>query len=307
MKPRPRTNSASQVALLLLLAATSVAGAHLQRVAHGSWRPSQRTNSSAQPTDFSRGNWKMLQTSQDQLRITVLYDNYSHDPRLQTGWGFAALIEQRDQAILFDTGADAPTLLGNMRALDIDPQRIEVVALSHAHGDHTGGLAGLLETGARPAVHLLPSFPASFKRGIGARVTLTEATPGQQIGEGVFTTGEVSGAIPEQALIVESRLGLVVVTGCAHPGVLEMIERASALRGKKVHLVLGGFHLRGKSAAELQAIVAAFRRLGVEKVGPCHCTGDAAIQMFRDEYRDDFVAVGVGRIILVGSAQESGG
>jgi len=300
-------NSASQVALLLLATATPVAATHLQRVAHGSWMVGNRTSDSAQSTHSSRRDPKMLQTSEDHLKITILYDNYSHDPRLQTGWGFAALIEYRDQTILFDTGADAPTLLANMRALAIDPQRIEAVALSHAHSDHTGGLAGLLETGARPTVHLLPSFPASFQRGIGTTVTLTEVTPGQQIGEGVFTTGEVSGAIPEQALIVESGLGLVVVTGCAHPGVLEMIERARALRGKKVHLVLGGFHLRGKSAAELQAIVAAFRRLGVERVAPCHCTGDPAIQLFRDEYLDDFVPVGVGRIIVVGGGQESQG
>jgi 7,8-dihydropterin-6-yl-methyl-4-(beta-D-ribofuranosyl)aminobenzene 5'-phosphate synthase len=308
MTPRPSMSSASLLALLLILTAAPSAAAHLQRVAQGPRTASKRTNDSAQPKDFSRGNRMMVQKSEDQLRITILYDNYSHDPRLQTSWGFAALIEYRGQTVLFDTGADAPTLLGNMSALGIDPQRIEAVVLSHAHGDHIGGLAGLLETGTRPAVYLLSSFPASFKRGIRGMVNLTETKPGQQIAEGIFTTGEVSGAIPEQALIVESELGLVVVTGCAHPGVLEMVERARALReGKTVHLVLGGFHLRGKSAGELQAIVAAFQRLGVEKVAPCHCTGDAAIEMFRAAYLDDFLPVGVGRIILVGGEHESQG
>ncbi|UCC48579.1 MAG: MBL fold metallo-hydrolase [Gemmatimonadota bacterium] len=306
MIARPWKHSASLVALLILGTGTPVAAAYLQRLANGSLAVRKPTSDSTQLTNLPRGNPKMLQAREGQLRITVLYDNYSHDPRMQTGWGFAALIEYRDRTILFDTGADAPTLLANMRALAIDPRRIEAVALSHAHGDHTGGLAGLLEAGARPAVHLLPSFPSSFIRQIQATVTVTEVTLGQQIGEGVFTTGEVSGTIPEQALIVDTELGLVLVTGCAHPGVLEMIERASALRGKKVNLVLGGFHLRGKSTAELQAIVAAFRRLGVEKVAPCHCTGDPAIQMFRDEYLDNFVPVGVGRIVVVGSGEESG-
>jgi 7,8-dihydropterin-6-yl-methyl-4-(beta-D-ribofuranosyl)aminobenzene 5'-phosphate synthase len=290
----------------MLATGTPMAAAHLQRAAHEYRAAGSSTKDLAQPTNLSRGNPKMLQTTGDRLRITVLYDNNSHDPRLQTRWGFAALIEYRDQTILFDTGADAPTLLDNMRALPIDPQRIEAVALSHAHGDHTGGLAGLLEAGARPAVHLLPSFPSRFKRRVGATVTVTEVTPGQQIGEGVFTTGEVSGAIPEQALIVDTQLGLVVVTGCAHPGVLEMIETASALRGKSVHLVLGGFHLQRRSRSELQAIIAAFRDLGVKKVAPCHCTGDAAIQMFRAEYQDDFVPVGVGQIIVIAGRQESG-
>lgn len=242
----------------------------------------------------------------DSLRITVLYDNYVHDPRLQTGWGFAALLEYDEHTVLFDTGADGPALLANLSALSIDPRSIDAVVLSHAHADHTGGLEALLETGVRPTVYLLPSFPEQFKGRIGSLTTVIETEAGQYIGDRISTTGEVGGGIPEQALIVETGRGLVVITGCAHPGVARMVATAMSLRDGSVHLVLGGFHLRSSGPDQLQALIAEFRRLGVESVAPTHCTGDPAIEMFAAEYGDDFIRAGVGLVIGVEASPASG-
>ena len=126
-----------------------------------------------------------------------------------------------------------------------------------------------------------------------------EVVPGLALTKEMFTTGEMRRDVPEQALVITTDRGLVIVTGCAHPGVIQVVEQAMNLFGGKVHLVLGGFHLRSKSTNELEAIMAEFRRLGVEKVAPCHCTGDQAIQMFHDEYGDDFIRTGVGRVVVV--------
>lgn len=235
----------------------------------------------------------------DTLTITIVYDNNPYDKRLKTAWGFSALIEYQGQTLLFDTGGDGPTLLGNMRTLGIDPARIESVILSHIHSDHTGGLADLLATGVRPTVYLLPSFPASFKRQVRQVTTTVEVTPGQAVGNGIFTTGEMGSSIPEEALVIDTAQGLVVITGCAHPGVNNMVARAKELFDRPVYLVLGGFHLRSKSDAQVAAIVADFRRMGVTKVAPCHCTGDRAIAQFAAEYGDDFIRAGVGRVITV--------
>jgi glyoxylase-like metal-dependent hydrolase (beta-lactamase superfamily II) len=98
-----------------------------------------------------------------ELRVTVLYDNIAYDSRLKPVWGFAALIEVDGQTLLFDTGNDAPTLLANMKILEIDPSKLQGVIFSHPHADHTGGLNGLLQTGVRPTIYALPSFPDSFK------------------------------------------------------------------------------------------------------------------------------------------------
>jgi 7,8-dihydropterin-6-yl-methyl-4-(beta-D-ribofuranosyl)aminobenzene 5'-phosphate synthase len=237
----------------------------------------------------------------DPLKITVLYDNYLVDQRLEADWGYAAIVEFRSRTVLFDTGADGATLLGNMKALGFDPGQIEAVVLSHAHGDHTNGLDSLLAAGARPAVYLLPSFPADFKRHIAEIVDVVEVEPGQAIAAGLFTTGEIIGPVNEQALVVESSAGLVILTGCAHPGIVEIISRVKTLSDKNVHLVTGGFHLLQASADQVRSIVADFRRLGVERTAPSHCTGDAAIEMFREEYGDDFVRSGAGCVFQIPS------
>ncbi|HHE48055.1 MAG TPA: MBL fold metallo-hydrolase, partial [Candidatus Acetothermia bacterium] len=94
--------------------------------------------------------------------LTILYDNYPFCPGLRTAWGFSCLVELGEQTILFDTGGSADILLSNMRALGIDPGRIQKVVLSHIHGDHVGGLFGLLEENNAVTVYLPACFPKEF-------------------------------------------------------------------------------------------------------------------------------------------------
>jgi 7,8-dihydropterin-6-yl-methyl-4-(beta-D-ribofuranosyl)aminobenzene 5'-phosphate synthase len=235
------------------------------------------------------------------VTFTIVYDNNEHDPALHTAWGFSCLVETGDGTVLFDTGGDAPTLLGNMAALDLDPEMVDAVVLSHVHGDHTGGLAGLLGTGARPTVFVPATFPASFKGNVRARTGLVEVAGAVEILPRVYTTGEVGSGIIEQALAVETGDGLVVVTGCAHPGVVEMVRCAQEAARGEVALVVGGFHLGSAGRGQIEDIVAAFRHMGVQRVAPCHCTGDRARQIFADEFGADFILAGAGSVITVGS------
>jgi 7,8-dihydropterin-6-yl-methyl-4-(beta-D-ribofuranosyl)aminobenzene 5'-phosphate synthase len=240
-----------------------------------------------------------MKISADVLRITIVYDNNSFDARLKTAWGFSALVEYHGQTLLFDTGGDGRILLDNMRVLGIDPARIQSVVLSHAHGDHTGGLSALLDGNNQPPVYLLPSFADTHKHQLGLMTQVNEVIPGQVIADEILTTGEVDGNIPEQALVIRTGEGLVIITGCAHPGIVRIIQRAMELTGDPVYLVLGGFHLGSKRETEISAILADFRRLGVQKVAPCHCTGERAIAMFSAEYGQAFVQAGVGRVITL--------
>jgi 7,8-dihydropterin-6-yl-methyl-4-(beta-D-ribofuranosyl)aminobenzene 5'-phosphate synthase len=249
------------------------------------------------------------------VSFTIVYDNNRYDGQLQTAWGFSCLVETGEATVLFDTGGDSPTLLGNMSKLGIDLQAIDAVVLSHAHGDHTGGLGGLLGAGAQPTVYVPAAFSASFKNGVRAHTELVEVTgpteilprmcPTGTVGiiRSIHTTGEVGLGIVEQALAVETAEGLVVVTGCAHPGVVEMVRRAKESVGGEVYLVLGGFHLGGASRRQIEAIIAEFRDLGVQNVAPCHCTGDQARQMFADAFGDAYVPAGVGWTTTVGSME----
>ena len=219
----------------------------------------------------------------EKISIITIYDNYLADPRLKTGWGFSCLVKIKDRNILFDTGADSETLLSNMEKMGIDSKEIDFVFISHLHGDHTGGLPGILEIKPNLKVYKPESFSGPT-----------------QIINGVWTTGPLGTWIKEQSLIINSEKGLVVITGCAHPGVVNIIKKAKEMfPQKEVYLVLGGFHLAGASDFELKSIINDFKKLGTKKVAPCHCSGDRCRELFKEEYGDNFIENGVGKIIEI--------
>jgi len=228
--------------------------------------------------------------------LTIVFDNNVHDPRLQTGWGFAAWLEYGSQAVLFDTGAGGTVLLDNMATLGLDPKAIDIVILSHNHGDHTGGLAGLLAVNHQVIVYLPQAFPASFREGVRAKgAVVVEVDDPLEILPGLWSTGQMGTGIVEQALVAKTAEGLVVLTGCAHPGVDKMAARARQIGQGEIALAVGGFHLGGASRGRVREIIAEFRRLGVQKVAPCHCSGNQAKELLRQALGEGYLAVGAGR------------
>jgi 7,8-dihydropterin-6-yl-methyl-4-(beta-D-ribofuranosyl)aminobenzene 5'-phosphate synthase len=199
--------------------------------------------------------------------------------------------------VLFDTGGDSPTLLANMAQLDKDPQDIDLIVLSHEHGDHVGGLEGLLDLGIEPVVYAPASLSTAFKRRAAARTELVEVTSSRELVPGLWTTGEVRGPVTEQGLVVEVDEGWVLVTGCAHPGVVAMAERAIEATGGPLVMALGGFHLRDAAPTKIAQTIAALRALGVQRAAPTHCSGQRAREMFAEVYGDEARSIGVGAVV----------
>ena len=234
------------------------------------------------------------------LKLTVLFDNYPHDPKLKTGWGFACLVEGAEKKILFDTGADGGVLLHNMRQRQIDPASIEAVVLSHIHGDHTGGLEGLLTAGCRPVVYLPMSFPGSFKQQVSRQAEkVVEVKKPARVCRNVYTTAEMGVAIKEQGLVIRTIKGMVAINGCSHPGIVEMLRHVRDHWKEPIHLSLGGYHLMGRSRPELEQIARDFKQLGVQKAAPTHCSGDTTRAVFKEVYGSDYIQAGVGKIVEV--------
>ena len=231
--------------------------------------------------------------------ITVVYDNQPYREDLVTSWGFSALIKVDGQNILFDTGGEGKILIKNMRKLNIPPKGIELVVLSHNHWDHTGGLLELIREGARPKVILLKSFPDKFKEEMRRFVKIEEITGPREIAPGVWTTGEMGSTIIEQSLIIKTDRGLIVITGCAHPGIASIVAKAKELLGGPIYLVMGGFHLRGSSEKEILEIAKEFKKLGVINLAPSHCTGDTALSIFSREFGKHLLNSGVGAQFIV--------
>jgi len=229
--------------------------------------------------------------------ITILYDNTGARPGTRGHWGFSCLIEGLEKTVLFDTGANGDILLANMEVLGVKPQQIEVVVLSHDHRDHTGGLASIV--GRNPDITLY--YPESFSpktlasaRQAGARLVPVAAAVSPCPG---LTVTAPSGSPGESALLIHAAKGEVVVVGCAHPGVLEMAAAARQLAERSILAVMGGFHLSSRSAEQVENIIRGLREMGIERCGPAHCTGEAAIAQMKAAFHEGFIEMGVGSSI----------
>jgi 7,8-dihydropterin-6-yl-methyl-4-(beta-D-ribofuranosyl)aminobenzene 5'-phosphate synthase len=254
-----------------------------------------------------KGGIKMAKSSNetsssenDSLNITILYDNYIFKEGTKSDWGFACLIEGSEKTILFDTGTKSEILFHNFSQLNVDIKKIEQIVISHHHRDHFGGLQSVLEKNHKVSVYLLQSFPESFKKQVNDKNdSVVIVTKPVKICENVYLTGEMGVQIKEQSLILDTTKGLVIMTGCSHPGVVKIIKKAKEIINKDIYLVLGGFHLMRHSEKEIKTIIDQFKKLGVQKCGATHCTGEAQINLFKQAFGKNFVTMGTGKIIKI--------
>lgn len=132
-----------------------------------------------------------------------------------------------------------------MTRLKLNPKIVQTVVISHIHQDHLGGLEGFLMENSDVTVYIPATFPDSIRRMIRATgadlknvARLTELAPN------IFTTGPLRNGLNEQALVVDTEQGLVIMTGYAHPGIVRVVEAAHARRpSRPIALVMGGFRL----------------------------------------------------------------
>jgi len=246
------------------------------------------------------------------LTIKVVFDNNPYMEGLGTAWGFSALITGTEKTILFDTGGDGSLLLSNMNKLAIEPNGIDVVVLSHIHGDHTGGLNSFLEKNPSVSVYLPESFPNKFKANVqkyGAQVV--EVNQPLDICENVYSTGQLGILIKEQSLIIRTKAGLIIITGCAHPGIVKILTAAKDLMKSldpardrdDILLVMGGFHLEWATKTKIEKIISAFKQYGVRFVAPCHCTGEKGRYLFEKHFGENYINIGAGKVITLSDLQ----
>ncbi len=234
------------------------------------------------------------------MRISVVYNNRVYDRNMQGAWGMACVIQGLEKTILFDTGGDGGILLSNMHKMGIDPESIDVVFLSHIHADHTGGLWKFLEADPKAVVCIPSSFPRDFgKKILGCGARFIEVHSFEELFPGVYSTGEMGTSIVEQSLIVKTASGLVIVTGCSHPGIVALAKKAVHALHDRIYFITGGFHLGGAQEREIQSIVNELKAIGVQKIGPSHCTGDRAVADFKDAWGKDFIDAGCGAVIEI--------
>ena len=176
----------------------------------------------------------------------------------ERSWAFSCLIEKEDKLFLFDTG-DGYKTITNLHAFNINPKDIDYVILSHPHFDHVGGLRFFLELNKNIKICAPFFFPQSFFNEVNYS-NVIEIFEFQEIEKNVHV--DIAGMnYMEQFLMIETNKGILIITGCAHPGVIPIIEKAKT-HFKNIYGIMGGFH--------------GFRDLDYLKdlslIIPCHCT-----------------------------------
>jgi 7,8-dihydropterin-6-yl-methyl-4-(beta-D-ribofuranosyl)aminobenzene 5'-phosphate synthase len=259
------------------------------------------------------------------IKITTLSENTATIGCLAE-WGLSMLVSTEDSHILLDTGTTI-TATHNADMLCVDLSKVDTIVLSHGHFDHTGGLREVLRRTGEVEVICHPDIWAPkyarvddrefyvgipFQRleleSLGARFNLTREPV--RLGHSIMTTGEVpmntafekidpdvfvmkDGTLQQDpladdlALIIQTEVGMIVILGCAHRGIINTLQRAQELTGNKtVYAAIGGAHLFRASEYQIERTIAALKGMGIKKLGLSHCTGMPAAIRISQEITD---------------------
>lgn len=244
------------------------------------------------------------------MKLKILFDYRSKQNDLHIGWGLSVLV---NETVLFDTGENGEWLLENMEQLNVEPRNITSVVISHDHWDHTGGLWHLLENNSQIKVYGCKGFSNSFKEKVENFNTDFVEVPSIkkdkkefEIFNNIYSSGEIVGkyqgsSIAEQALVLKldkEFQKIAVITGCAHPGIENMVQKIkNKFESNIIYLVMGGFHLMNTNDRKVKLIADKFKDLNVQRVGPTHCSGRKAEEIFKQEYKEDYLEIKVARNI----------
>jgi 7,8-dihydropterin-6-yl-methyl-4-(beta-D-ribofuranosyl)aminobenzene 5'-phosphate synthase len=269
--------------------------------------------------------------------ITVLYDAFGKNATMTKDWGYAALVEIGGKRILFDTGGDPGVLAKNAKAKGVDLTRLDFVVLSHRHSDHVGGFSFL--HGVNPKVKVyapkenfgvfgsdlpgtfyrkdesLPAEmryyggtpPATMKFGTafpGANIQVIDKTT--EVAPGITLIALVSDApgtkeLKELSLAIDTPDGVVLVVGCAHPGIEAIVAEAAKIN-PHIHFIAGGFHLVVAQDPAIEKVTAALHdTYKVDYVAPGHCTGEPTFAALQKAFGDRYLYAGLGTRLGVGA------
>lgn len=269
-------------------------------------------------------------------RVTILTDAFGRKPELQLDWGYAALIEYNGKRILFDTGDNAAILQANVKRMHVDLSHLDMVVISHSHGDHTSGLRYVL--GLNPDVALFvpddvvfrghevpPQFLAThpepalekdhryfngnppahipdWKGYSDTKMTVVKETmtvmPGVRLVTLVSDKPAFKGLV-EVSMVLDTPKGPVVIAGCSHPGIERIIATATAGALKPdVYMLFGGLHLVQDTDEQINGTLDVLEKTNkLQRIAVGHCTGERAFYLIQQRWKKNDVYAGLGETV----------
>lgn len=264
--------------------------------------------------------------------LKMLIENECKNKEMRKEHGLSLFIEVQGKKLLFDTGASG-AFIDNAAKMDVDVGEIDNVIISHGHSDHGGGLLRFLRNNRHAVVHISDKAKREYyikllliKANTGIPHEVFETFPDRicyindftRLEEGIFLVTEFKRKYPlvessknllvkqdgqfirdefdhEIALVIDNKGKLVIITGCSHNGVENMIEAVKVhFPDRPIQTVIGGFHLMGFPFSNLMGesrpnITALGNRLldyRIEKTYTCHCTGKRGYSILKETMGD---------------------
>jgi len=244
-------------------------------------------------------------------KITVLCDDRLSFPLLAEH-GFSVLIEKEGRFLLFDTGS-TDVFIKNAKILGKDLSKVENIIISHSHYDHAGGLKYLLPFNKKYKVILkeeafLPKYSNERFTGIeweslrGFLDFVVIKDEVLKISDSIYVFGptpfkndfeepdpyfyvlkgdkkERDFFEEELNLVIDEGDGITLITGCAHRGIVNIVEYAIKKFNKRIKLLIGGFHLYKSTFPKIEKVINSLQKFDIENIIPYHCTGEEAIKI----------------------------
>ncbi|MDM0931606.1 MBL fold metallo-hydrolase [Clostridium perfringens] len=273
------------------------------------------------------------------LRITTLVENTKISAEYENKHGLSFHIETEKHNILFDLGPKN-TFLTNAKKLNINLEEVDIVVISHGHNDHGGGLEEFLKINNKAKVYIHKdafneyySMAGIFKKYIGLdkelkknpRIILTEGD--MKIDDELYLFSVVENRhkvskfnkvlykrvdgmyleddfVHEQSLIITEDNKNVLMGGCAHNDIRNIIDKAEVIIGKDLDYVISGFHIFNPSTGISESDLF-INTLGDNlnkrntKFYTCHCTGMRAFKMLEEKLQDKIEYISTGQVLNI--------
>jgi len=226
----------------------------------------------------------------------VIDNKVSVIPGIIKEWGLSIYIKFGKHNILFDTGASYRALYNNLNKMNIIPNKIDLLFLTHNHLDHLGGVHYLFDSGFDGTIVLIPSIYERLKKAIDwhYRYIIIEKSDVSQIMEGVYSTGILGSRIKEHSLILRKGSKTYIFTGCSHPGITNIVKHTKKYIKGEIAYLVGGFHLLYKTYSEIHKIAKKLKEEGVRNIMPIHCSGHNAQKPFYEVFQKQYIAGKIG-------------